>query len=252
LPKGKDGWLLFLDEFPSASRAVQAAAYKLTLDRMVGEHKLHSKVKIVCAGNLETDGAIVNPMSTANQSRLIHMQLSVSNPDWLEWAAKKGIDHRITSYIRYRPEVLHKFDPDHADTTFACPRTWEFVHKLLTVFPDEIPTNRVQLLGGAVSDGVAKEFYQFTKVYKDLPSIEELKNTPLTAKLPTDRGTLFAMAGVLANHVEKECSDAFMQYAGRMPAEYQVVTIREMCIRFPQIEMNTMFQEKLSELAQRL
>ena len=40
LPEGKEGWLLFLDEFNSASKAVQAASYKLILDRCIGGTRL--------------------------------------------------------------------------------------------------------------------------------------------------------------------------------------------------------------------
>ena len=72
IPEGYDGFLLFLDEFNSADRDVQKSAYKLVLDRMVGQYKLHPSVRIVCAGNLITDRAIVTELSTAMQSRMIH------------------------------------------------------------------------------------------------------------------------------------------------------------------------------------
>lgn len=122
LPKGKDGWLLFLDEFSSASLSVQAAGYKLVLDRQVGKYNLHKNVAIVCAGNKETDSAIVNRMSTAMQSRLIHLELDVDIKTWLSWASENGIDYRVVSYIESRPEHLHQFDPNHNDKTFACPQ----------------------------------------------------------------------------------------------------------------------------------
>ena len=64
VPDGYSGWMLFLDEMNGAVPAVQAAAYKLILDRMVGSYHLHKNVAIVCAGNLETDNGIVNPMPT--------------------------------------------------------------------------------------------------------------------------------------------------------------------------------------------
>src|SRR5690606_25464586 len=52
IPAGKQGWLLFMDEFNAAERPVQAASYKLILDREVGRHKVHSHVAMVLAGNL--------------------------------------------------------------------------------------------------------------------------------------------------------------------------------------------------------
>jgi hypothetical protein len=121
VPSGYEGFLLFLDEFSSAPMAVQSAAYKLVLDRRIGDYQLHSKTAIICAGNDITHGAVANRLSTAMQSRLIHMNLVVNSEDWLAWAATNKIDYRITSFIEFRPEVLHKFDPDHNDQTFACP-----------------------------------------------------------------------------------------------------------------------------------
>ncbi len=65
IPQGKNGWILFLDELPLASKEVQRAAYRLILDREVGQYKLHENVYIVAAGNLMTDRALVQPLSTA-------------------------------------------------------------------------------------------------------------------------------------------------------------------------------------------
>ena len=65
IPAGKQGWLLFLDELNAAQKPVQVAAYKLILDRMVGNHHLHNNLRIVCAGNLATDNAVVEDLSSA-------------------------------------------------------------------------------------------------------------------------------------------------------------------------------------------
>jgi len=121
VPTGKAGWLIFLDEFNSASLSTQAAAYKLVLDRQVGKYNLHKNVAIVCAGNRETDNAIVNRLSTAMQSRLIHLELDIDVLTWLAWAAENQLDYRVISYIESRPEHLSQFDPNHNDKTFANP-----------------------------------------------------------------------------------------------------------------------------------
>ncbi|MFT2129828.1 MoxR family ATPase, partial [Staphylococcus epidermidis] len=91
-------WMLFLDELTSATPPVQAAAYKLILDKMVGNKKLHPACFIVGAGNLESDNAVVPPMSTALKSRMTHLILKMDVPEWLSWAMDNGIDHRITDY----------------------------------------------------------------------------------------------------------------------------------------------------------
>jgi MoxR-like ATPase len=129
IPPGMQGWLLFLDEFNSASKAVQAAAYKLVLDRMVGLKKLHPNVVIVCAGNLSSDRAIVNPIGTALQSRLIHLTMVLDHTEFMEDVAfAQNWDSRIIAFLSYKKEFLHDFRPDHDDKTFCSPRTWEFMN----------------------------------------------------------------------------------------------------------------------------
>ena len=64
---------------------------------MVGEYKLHDKVAMIAAGNLEDDNAIVNPMSSALISRFAHFYIELNNDEWLEWAAKNKICLLYTS-----------------------------------------------------------------------------------------------------------------------------------------------------------
>ena len=44
LPEGKDGWLISFEEINSAPMSIQAIAYKILHDRMIGNFKLHDKV----------------------------------------------------------------------------------------------------------------------------------------------------------------------------------------------------------------
>lgn len=225
VPEGYKGWLLFLDEINSASNAVQAAAYKLTLDRMVGLKHLHSKVAVMCAGNLESDNAIVNTTSTALQSRLVHMELVVSVPDWIDWASKNSIDFRITSFIEFKPESLYTFKPDHCDVTYASPRTWEFANRVLKV-TDEASSDILPMLAGTLTEGVAREFLTFCKIYQTLPSMTQIVMSPDTTPVPTELSTLFALSGSISQHTTMDTHKQMMKYILRMPLEFQVVCLR--------------------------
>jgi hypothetical protein len=224
------GWLLFLDEFTSASKAVQAAAYKIVLDRMVGIHHLHKNVAIVCAGNLESDNAIVEPMSTALQSRLMHMQLVIDYKEWLNWASANEIDFRITSYINFKPGVLYTFKPDHTDDTYASPRTWEFVSRVLKIasIDDKIIT---PILAGLISEGVAREFLTYCKIFQDLPTIPAIIDAPEAIRIPQEPSILFALTGAIGHNADETNVAQLMKFVGRMPIEFQVVCLREMVRR---------------------
>ena len=235
IPEGYEGWLLFLDEFNSAKESVQAAAYKLVLDRMVGNYNLHPRLVIVCAGNKETDNAIVQPMSTALQSRLVHLELIVDHKEWVNWAAEHGIDHRITSYINFKPGNLYSFMPDHTDKTYAAPRTWEFANRVLKVVdldhPDLLP-----MLAGTVSEGVAREFVEFCRIYKDLPKISSILASPTLVPVPDEPSICFAIVGAIAHNINKSNIEKLMLYINRLPLEFQVTCLKESIRRNPEIK----------------
>lgn len=227
LPEGKEGWLLFLDEATSAAPAIQAAAYKLILDRMVGSHKLHKNVAIVAAGNLETDNAIVQPMSTALQSRLVHLELSIDTQEWIDWANSKQFDHRITSYMNFKPSALYTFKPDHSDKTYACPRTWEFANRIMKLVDMDEPI-LLTMLSGTLSEQVAREFMVFCKIYKDLPNMTSILNDPTGTKIPDDPSVLYALTGALSHNFKEDTADKMFKYMRRMPMEFQVVCLKDM------------------------
>ena len=50
--------ILLLDEISAAPQSVQAAAYQITLDRTIGEHKLPENCIVIAAGNRVTDKSV--------------------------------------------------------------------------------------------------------------------------------------------------------------------------------------------------
>jgi len=229
-----DGWLLFFDEVTSALPAIQAAAYKIFLDRMVGSHNLHERVAMIGAGNLETDNAIVQPMSTALQSRLVHLELVVDAMEWIDWAGVKGIDHRITDFIQFKPDHIYTFKPDHTDKTYACPRTWEFSNRHLVDLgagsEDLLP-----LLAGTLGEGVAREFNVFLDIYKDIPKITDIIKNPMGIDVPMEPSVLYALTGSIANHTTMDNAEDVLKYVNRMKPEFQVVCLKEARRRVPDL-----------------
>ena len=224
IPKGKSGWLLFLDEMNAAPLSVQSSSYKLVLDRMVGQHKLHPNVAIVCAGNKSSDRAITNRLSTAMQSRLIHLNLEVDTDSWIDWAENKGIDHRIISFIRFRPELLHKFDPSHSDNTFSTPRTWHFAHKLIK--DKEVTSSMLPILAGTIGEGPAFEFKGFLDIYHNLPSFKDIEVNPMLKTNLEEPSHLYALSGLVSSNLTESNIPKVMKFIERMPKEFQVITLQ--------------------------
>lgn len=247
IPEGYNGWLLFLDELTSASKAVQAPAYKLILDRMVGLHKLHPNVVIACAGNKSTDRAITTPLSTALKSRLITYEISVNYKDWLQWANENDIDHRIRAFISFKPSSLMQFDPTRDDHTFASPRTWEFLSRLLKV-DSEVSPDRSQRIAGTVGTEAAAEFISFASEFENLPDMEDILKDPEGTIVPPKSSTKYCVITVTADYLSnnygenKEKGDEIIKpiltYISRFDPEFQVVFCRTIMARNPRLRMN--------------
>jgi hypothetical protein len=236
-----EGWLLFLDEMNSADKAVQKGSYKLILDREVGDRKLHSRVRIIGAGNLDTDGAIVETQSTAMQSRICHLTIRPDHKAWLAWARKAGFDYRITSFIEFKPTMLYTFDPEKAEAqeTYACYRTWEFADKQLKLIPDiDSEKSALALFTGSLGEGVAREFMAYLRSMGKMPKFKAIIAAPTTAPLPKEPGVMYAMAGSLGANAEKTNIDPVITYTQRLPMEFQVITLREI-LRRDETLMNT-------------
>ena len=223
IPNGYTGWLLFLDEFNSASRATQAAAYKLVLDRMVGNHKLHDHCFVVAAGNKLSDNAIVNRLSTAMLSRVIHLNMEVNFDDWRDnYAIPHHIDERIIAYLSMYPNKLHEFDPEREDQTYCSPRTWTFVSKLIQANNGKVSTDIIPLLGGAITIEHASAFVQFCKVYKNLITVEDIQKNPNLTP-PSDIASLWAIVIHLINKTTLQNYLDIFAFMEKLPATLRVV-----------------------------
>ena len=232
IPDGYSGWLILLDEFSSAPRAVLAAAYKFILDRMVGNRNLHPNAIIGCAGNLMTSGAIVNNIGTASQTRLVHFELKVSPAEWELWASAHKLAHEVISYIHATPTKLQVFDPEHNDKTFACPRSWEFASRIM-LYKKMPLRNKRPALAGTIGQGIAYEFLTYCEVYGHIPTYEQIRLNPSTIEITDEPSMLAALAGSVGAHLTVADLPQVMKYIDRLPMEFQLFSLRDACKRNP-------------------
>lgn len=266
-PKGKDGWMLFLDEANSAAKAVQAASYKLVLDKMVGQNQLNPRVAMTMAGNLATDRALVNQLSTAMQSRVIHIEMYADLREWHEDVAiPQDYDERIIAYLHYKGvDTLMDFRPDHTDKTFCSPRTWEFMNKLIKgkqfkMVPDPVNPNvlryemesKTQLYAGTITSGTAVDFVQFTKVFHDIVKIGDVVKDPDNVPIPPDSPSKWAVISHLSKFVTEDIFDKVATYANRFPIEFKVLFYRTMLVSRPELRQHPAFAKAMTELANHL
>lgn len=249
------GWLLFLDEFNSASKDVQAAAYKLILDRMVGQHHIHPDCYMVAAGNKDTDRAITNPMSTAMQSRVVHLFLEFKFEEWMQDVVVAQKWHpTVHAFLEQAgASAAYDFNPSNQEATYCCPRTWEFMSNFMdqiediATVPEFTPT-----FAGTISANIAVQFVTFTANFLKLPSFQTILKDPKNAPIPESAGEQYAIMAMAAIRANKDEFDALLEYAMRFQLTFQLMFFRSSRVRYPDARRHKSFMDAAVKLDQYL
>jgi len=174
-----DNIVLFLDELNSAPPSVQAAAYQLVLNGRIGQYILPKNVKIVAAGNRETDRGVTYRMPAPLANRFRHVYMGVNFDDWSEWAKANKVHPDVIGYLTYSKADLFDFDPKSNSTAFATPRSWvNGVSDILyTEGFDSAPEFEQKAeIASAVGEGMAMKFVEHRKIASKLPNPEDVLN----------------------------------------------------------------------------
>ena len=227
LPREGKG-ILFLDELTAAPPPVQVAAYQLILDRGIGEYRLPDGWTVMAAGNREEDGAVVYKMSSALNSRLVHIGMDTSagvfHPDWHNWAIQSNVHPHVIAFNKQFPDELNQFDK--SKKAYPCARTWEFVSDILK---QQTKSEMVEhaLISGTIGPEMAIKFKGHLKFYRELPMLDEILKNPKGAIVPKDVSARYAISAALATRATVQNFDAILTYASRLPSEFTVMTVQD-------------------------
>lgn len=222
--------ILFLDEISSAPQSVQAAAYQITLDRVVGEHRLPDNCIVIAAGNRVTDQSVAFKMPKALANRLLHIEVENNFVSWKKWALDNGINDKVTGFLSFRNDLLLNTAAGPDELAFATPRSWEMVSNVLNyIEPDA--DKAYPLIAGLVGTGVAVEFGTWCQIYRDLPSVEDIfagKNPGM----PERPDCLYALSSAMVSYAKKHKDDTVLisnsiKFAAAMPPDFSVALIKD-------------------------
>ncbi|MCR5020854.1 MoxR family ATPase, partial [Ruminococcus sp.] len=226
--------LLFLDEISAAPQSVQAAAYQITLDRVVGEHRLPDNCIVIAAGNRTTDKSVAYKMPKALANRLLHIDLKMSFSSWKKWAVNNGVNPMVIGYLTYKNDALMRFDAASEELAFATPRSWEMVSNILNQVNSSV-ADVFNLIAGLVGVGMATEFSTWCDVYKDMPDVVDIFEGK-GAVIPKKTDELYALTAAMSAYASKHRDELdkienSLVFAEKLPPDFSVVLLKNyMCI----------------------
>lgn len=217
--------ILLLDEITAAPQSVQAAAYQITLDRTVGEHKLPENCIVIAAGNRITDRSVAFHMPKALANRMCHIEIKGDSDSWHDWAIHSNIHPIVMGYLDYNTPVLNGFDSADDSVAFPTPRTWEMVSNILREISDDV-TTVYPLIAGCVGARAAASLQTWHEVYLRIPSMSDVFDMGGNAAQPPGRPEiLYATVAAMADYARQGRSlselEKSVEYACKMPIEFR-------------------------------
>ncbi len=221
--------ILFLDEISAAPQSVQAAAYQITLDRVIGEHALPENCIVVSAGNRVTDKSVAFKMPRALANRLCHLEIESNFESWKSWAIRSGVSAKVIGFLSFRNDMLIENESLVDSLAFPTPRSWEMVSNLLALCGND-QDKIYPMIAGAVGSGVATEFCSWCRVFSSLPKIEDIFNGRCST-VPKSTDTLYALISSMTVYAREHKWDIqkienSINYAMNLPSDFSFVLMK--------------------------
>jgi len=231
------GGILCFDDRNQANNDLQKVLANICQARNLHGVPLADGWQVISTGNRQSDRAGANRVLSHLRMRETVIELETHLDNWSSWAIDNGIKPEVISFIRFRPNLLHDFDPQRDQN--PSPRGWsEGVSDVLTVVP---PEAEYEVFKGAVGEGAAAEFVGYLKIFRTLPNPDHLIMNPTTANVPTDPATLYALSGAIAERASENNFERVCTYAERMPPEFSVLSISYATRKNPELADTTAF-----------
>jgi len=238
LPNSGKG-ILFLDELTSAPQMTQAGCYQLVLDRRLGEYRLPDEWVVIAAGNPASERGVHFAMPRPLRNRFVHLDLEPDLDDWSKWAIKAHVRPEIIAFLRFKPELLHAADVTSDANAWPTPRSWEMASRVLAGVAKRTGARLIsgasefeaQLLDGTVGHPAASELVAFLRLFRELPSIDEILLNPTTANVPQEPSAQIAIATALGRVLSDISVGRGITYLERMPTEMRVMAVRDAAAR---------------------
>ena len=238
LPNSGKG-ILFLDELTSAPQMTQAGCYELVLDRRLGEYRLPDEWVVIAAGNPASERGAHFAMPRPLRNRFVHLDLEPDLDDWSKWAVKAHVRPEIIAFLHFKPELLHAADVISDANAWQTPRSWEMASRVLAGVARRTNARllsgtsefEAQLLDGTVEHPAASELVAFLRLFRELPSIDEILLNPTTANVPQEPSAQIAIATALGRALSDTSVGRGITYLERMPTEMRVMAMRDAAAR---------------------
>jgi MoxR-like ATPase len=226
--------LIFLDEINAAvTRLHQAAAYQIVLERRVGPFRFHPGTRVIAAGNLAEDRALVTRLSSALSNRFAHFTMRVVVSDWIAWGHASGVDASMLTYVQRKGvDVLYSA----GEGACPSPRSWAMASDILA---HAEPENRRRVVASCIGHAASEAYFSWLRLRTRVKPKQIIVEGKIPSMLRAEPSFAYAMVNAVAEWVVKaeRIPDAWLPHipaflnADGLDAEHAFLFLRQLTLR---------------------
>ena len=214
--------VVFFDEGPDAKNDVFAVMQQILLDRCCGEHVLKPNVRMLLAGNRDSDQALAKKFPMPLNNRLIHFEVINPVDEFCLHAQAQGVPSVFIAFWQFRQELVNTYDPKKVTPIVATQRTW-FTAVDLWCDKRLDPVIKEAAMIGSVGEGPAMEFLAYVDVWQSLPHIDKISKDPENYPVPEELSIKYATAMYVSERMTLDNVDKLHVYLTRFTADFVVM-----------------------------
>lgn len=185
MPKDKDSCGIFvIDEFSRADHSLQQLLWQVLNEYSIHLMEFPKKWFVVSIDNPDDEEYSMNMLEdSAGLRRMLHINIEVSVPKFLNYAIEKEYHPYVIEYIQNNPNHLYDNSSQKIGKVFANPASWEMVSDHLIKYESfsdggikESLEDLEILLGGLLNVNETRLFLDFVKDKKEISPEDVFKN----------------------------------------------------------------------------
>lgn len=168
--------ILFIDEVNCVSETLAPAMLQFLQCKTFGNHAIPKGWVIVAAGNPPEYNRSVREFDVVTMDRVKKIMVEPDYQVWKEYAYRENIHPAVISYLDTRPQHFYKMETTVDGRSFATPRGWEDLSRMIQVYEKLGKKADREVIGQYIQhEIIAKDFANYLELYEKYQMDYELE-----------------------------------------------------------------------------
>ncbi len=224
--------IVFVDEWDKADPDVKRAFAEVVLNGRAGKWQLHKGIGVVMASNRSEDrsGSTKEFDFIINRRAEIRIQPDVKA--WEDWAVRAGVNPLFITFALKNPGIVFEGKVPEKQGPFCTPRSLVMASRLLEgkfdksgALPlgDEAEEAMIsEMICGLLGVPATNSLLTWCKLKTDVPDFDDIVKNPTGTEIPGKPDAKMLIAYECAHRCTVENAEKVVEYALRLPKEFQV------------------------------